>query len=39
MSTFDQIDAAIAELDRRLISVFAAYLKFIRLHVHTWRYS
>ena len=39
MSTFDQIDAAIAEIDRRIIILCALYLRFYRLNVRTWRYA
>ena len=35
----DAIDAARAALDRRLIKLWAAYLRFIRIHIHTWRYQ
>jgi hypothetical protein len=39
MNGLDEIDRALEELNRRLIKLWSAYLRFVRLNVHTWCYS
>ena len=35
----DAIDEVLAALERRLVTLWAAYLRFIRIYIHTWRHQ